>query len=65
MSFAGISQFMGGGQPSPTDDNGPNTPVHTQQMGLDSITLGQLRAMGPPPAQKPKACDASTASLAR
>jgi hypothetical protein len=59
MSFSGISQFIGGGQPSPTDENGPaGTPVLGQQLGLDSITLGQLRAMvGSAP--KPKVCHGS------
>lgn len=45
MAFSQISQFMSGGgsQNAPTEDNGSQT--LGQQMGLDSITLGQLRAM--------------------
>jgi hypothetical protein len=57
MAFSQLSQFMSGGSnnqyTTPTEDGNPGG-VLGQQLGLDSITLGQLRAMvGSAP--KPKA----------
>jgi hypothetical protein len=46
MAFSQISQFMSGGglqNGPPTEESGSQ--ALGQQMGLDSITLGQLRAM--------------------
>jgi hypothetical protein len=47
LGFSQISQFMSGGSqnqpPPPPEENGSQN--LGQQMGLDSITLGQLRAM--------------------
>jgi hypothetical protein len=53
MAFSQLSQLMGREQP-PRDDDAPQQQSGGQQLGLDSITLGQLKAMvGSAP--KPKA----------